>query len=144
MLKKTINYTDFNGVERTENFYFNLTKAELMEMEMGTVGGMREMLRTIVEKQDIPKIIETIKMLIMKSYGEKSPDGRRFIKSSELSNAFAQTEAFSELYMELISNADETAAFVNGIVPFDVAANANNEAKKTDEPGNVSLLGDVT
>ena len=143
MLKKTINYTDFNGVERQENFYFNLLKAELMEIEMGTVGGVREMLQTIIEKQDIPKIIDTIKMLIIKSYGEKSPDGRRFIKSKELSEAFMQTEAFSELYMELLSDAESTAAFVNGIVPFDVQANAA-EKKKNDEPGNVSLLGDAT
>ena len=121
MLKKLIEYTDYNGKKRKENFYFNLTKAELMEMELGTVGGMQNLIQLIIDKQDIPEIIKAFKMIILKSYGEKSADGVRFIKSDELSSAFSQTEAYSNLYMELISNAEAAAAFINGIVPADLA-----------------------
>lgn len=140
MLKKLIKYTDYDGVERSENFYFNLTKAELMDMELSTVGGMRQLLQSIIDKQDIPKIIDAFKTIIFKAYGEKSPDGRRFIKSKELSEAFSQTEAYSELYMSLISNAEEAAAFINGIVPSDVG---NRPEPKKEETGNVRLLEDV-
>lgn len=125
MIKKTITYNDFNDVERTEDFYFNLTKAEVLEMEMGTTGGLAEMINRIVAAQDQPAIIKIFKDLILKAYGEKSPDGRRFIKSDELATAFAQTEAFSQLFMELATDADSAAKFVNGIVPADVAKQAN-------------------
>ncbi|MDO5785272.1 MAG: hypothetical protein Q4P20_09455 [Eubacteriales bacterium] len=117
MLKKNITYTDYNGVERTEDFYFNLTKAEIMEMEMSTVGGMTEMIEKIVAAQDAPAIIETFKNIIFKAYGEKSTDGKRFVKSDELSTAFSQTEAYSQLFLELITDADAAAAFVNEIMP---------------------------
>lgn len=117
MLKKTITFTDYNGVSRTEDFYFNLTKAELTEMEMGTTGGLAEMINRIVAAQDAPAIIKVFKDLILKAYGVKSPDGRRFIKSKELSDEFAQTEAYSQLFMELAQDADMAAEFVNGIVP---------------------------
>ena len=117
MLKKTITYTDYNGSERTEDFYFNLTKAEVVEMEMSTTGGLAEMIRKIVAAQDAPSIIAIFKKLILKAYGEKSPDGKRFIKSDEISNAFSQTEAYSQLFMELATDADKAAEFVNGITP---------------------------
>lgn len=117
MLKKSITYTDYNGTERTEDFYFNLSKAELMEMEMGTSGGLSEMIQKIVAAQDAPAIIKIFKDLVLKAYGEKSSDGKRFIKSEELATAFSQTEAYSQLFMELATNADAASAFVNGIVP---------------------------
>lgn len=117
MLKKTITYTDYNGVERTEDFYFNLTKAELMEMEIGTTGGMADMIKRIVDAKDAPAIIKIFKELVLKAYGEKSADGKRFVKSEEISNGFAQTEAYSQLFMELATDADAAAAFVNGIIP---------------------------
>ena len=142
MLKKLIKYTDYDGVERSENFFFNLSKAELMDMELGTVGGMRQLLQSIIDKQDIPKIIEAFKTIIFKAYGEKSADGRRFIKSKELSEAFSQTEAYSELYMSLISNAEEAAAFINGIVPADVSGKISE--KKAEEDGNIHLLDSTT
>ena len=153
MLKKLIKYTDYNGKERQENFYFYLNKAELMEMELGTVGGMQNLIQLIIDKQDIPEIIKAFKMIILKSYGEKSADGVRFIKSEELSNAFSQTEAYANLYMELISDAKAAAAFINGIVPADlVRSRAANEetqdAKVSGEPkaeteadGSIHLLG---
>ena len=117
MLKKTITYTDYNNVERTEDFYFNLTKAELMEMEMGAVGGLSGMIEKIVSAKDAPAIIKIFKELVLKAYGEKSADGRRFIKSKEISDAFAQTEAYSQLFMELATDADAASKFVNGIAP---------------------------
>lgn len=124
MITKTITYTDYNGTERTEKFHFNLTKAEVMEMELSTDGGLAEMITRIVEAQDAPAIIKIFKDLILKSYGEKSADGRHFVKSPEISTAFSQTEAFSILFMELATDADAAAKFVNGIVPSDVAEKA--------------------
>jgi hypothetical protein len=117
MLKKTISYVDFNGDEKTEDFYFNLTKAEVTEMEVSIEGGLSKALINIVESKDAKMIIGTFKDLILKAYGEKSPDGKRFIKSQELRDAFVQTEAYSELFMELATNAEASAAFVNGIIP---------------------------
>lgn len=125
MLKKDITYVDYNGVERTEPKYFNLTKAELMEMEMSTAGGLAEMIQRIVAAQDAPAIISVFKKLILKAYGEKSPDGKRFIKSEELSTEFSQTEAYSQLFMELATNDKAAAEFINGIVPADMAKKAN-------------------
>lgn len=122
MLKKTITYVDYNGTERKEDFYFNLSKAEIMEMEMGTTGGMVEMINRIVAAQDAPAIIDVFKKMILKAYGEKSADGKRFIKSKELSEAFSQTEAYSQLFMELATDADAASKFVNGIVPAAEAA----------------------
>ena len=117
MLKKTITYVDYNGTERKEDFYFNLSKAEIMEMEMGTTGGMVEMINRIVAAQEAPAIIDVFKKMILKAYGEKSADGKRFIKSKEISEAFSQTEAYSQLFMELATDADAASKFVNGIVP---------------------------
>ena len=121
MLKKTMTYTDYNGVERTEDLYFNLTKAEIMEMEMSTAGGLAEAIQRIVAAQDTPAIIKIFKELVLKAYGEKSVDGKRFIKSEEISTAFSQTEAYSNLFMELATDADAAAKFVNGIVPADMS-----------------------
>ena len=117
MLKKNIKYTDYNGVERNEDFYFNLSKAEITEMELSTTGGLAEMINKVVAAQDVPSIIKIFKELILKAYGEKSPDGKRFIKSEELSREFSQTEAYSNLFMELATDAEKAAEFVNGIVP---------------------------
>lgn len=117
MLKKTITYNDYNGVERTEDFYFNLTKAEIMEMELSTVGGLAEMIQKIVKASDAPAIIKVFKDLVLKAYGVKSPDGRRFIKNEALREEFSQTEAYSIIFMELATNDKAAAAFVNGIIP---------------------------
>lgn len=120
MLKKTITYTDYNGLERTEDFYFNLSKAEIMEMEMSTTGGFAEMLQKIVAAQDAPAIIKVFKDITLKAYGEKSPDGKRFIKNDELREAFSQTEAYSQLFMELATDADAASNFIKAIIPADL------------------------
>jgi len=117
MLKKTITYVDYNGTERTEDFYFNLSKAEVTEMELSVNGGLTKMLEDIVASQDNKQIIQTFKDIVLKAYGEKSPDGRRFIKTPELTEAFTQTEAYSEVFMELALDEKAAADFVNGILP---------------------------
>ena len=124
MLKETMTYTDYNGVERTEDFYFNLRKDEIMEMEMSTAGGLAEMIQRVIAAQDAPAIIKIFKDLVLKAYGVKSPDGKRFIKSEQLSTEFAQTEAYSMLFMKLATDADAAAKFINGIVPADVSKEA--------------------
>lgn len=125
MLKKTIEYTDYNDVKRKEDFYFNLTKAEIMEMELSTTGGLAEMIQKIIDTQDIPQIIKIFKELVLKAYGEKSADGKRFIKNDEIRDGFAQTEAYSELFMELSTNPDAASAFVNGIIPDNIEGPKN-------------------
>ena len=117
MYKKTITYTDYNGVERTEDFLFNLTQAEITEMELGTTGGYGEMLQRIIAAKDMPTIIKVFKELILKAYGEKSADGRRFIKSEEISEQFSQTEAYSTLFMSCATDSDFAAEFIKGIMP---------------------------
>ena len=127
MLKETLKYTDYNGIERNEDFYFNLTKAEIMEMELSTAGGLTEMINKIVATQDAPAIIKVFKELILKAYGEKSPDGKRFIKSEEISAGFSQTEAYSDLFMRLATDTEYASKFVNGIVPKDLSEAAANQ-----------------
>ena len=117
MITETIKYTDYNGNERTEQYSFNLSKAECMEMELGTDGGMQQLVEKIVAEQDHKKIIEMFKDIILKSYGEKSPDGKYFMKSPEISAKFVATEAYSELFMKLATDAEYAAKFVNGILP---------------------------
>lgn len=124
MLKKTITYIDYNGAERTEDHYFNLSKGELVEMEMSVNGGLTEFYNRIAKAQDAPALFKTFKDLILKSYGEKSLDGKRFIKSEELSIAFTQTEAYSELLEELVTNSEAAAEFFNGILPKNIKAAA--------------------
>lgn len=134
MLKKTITYNDYNGNERTEDFYFNLTKAELMEMEMSKQGGLVATINKIVSQQDGPEIMKIFKELILKAYGEKSMDGKRFMKvdtnGNPLSLAFSQTEAYSQLFMEIATNDKAAADFINGIVPADVNTNGQKDMKQ--------------
>lgn len=124
MLRKTINYTDFNGVKRTEDFYFHLSKAELMELELGTTGGLGSMIKQIVATDDRPTLVKLFKDIILKAYGEKSLDGKRFMKESDtgvkLSLAFSQTEAYSILFTELATDADAASNFIKGIIPSDM------------------------
>ena len=132
MIKKTITYTDYNGNQRTESFWFNLTKAEVTRMEMSVQGGTAEMIDRIIDAQDAPSLISTFEKMIQKSSGVKTPDGRGFVKRPEDLEAFMATEAYSELFMELVTNATAAAEFVNGIMPNDpepkpaLVADSNN------------------
>lgn len=117
MLKKTITYVDFDGNERTETFYFNLTQAEIAEMELSTKGGLAAKINGIIEAQDSESIIKMFKDVIGKSYGEKSADGKYFVKNDQIRDAFMQTQAYSNLFMELATDAEAASAFINGIVP---------------------------
>lgn len=119
MLKKTITFEDFEGEERTEDFYFNLTRAEVLQWELGETGGLSARLKRLVAAKDVPELTEYFKEIITKSYGEKSADGRRFIKTRPITEAFTQTEAYSNLFMELATNTDAASAFINGITPKD-------------------------
>lgn len=121
MLCKTIKFEDWDGVEREEDFYFNLSESELMELELTSSGGFTKMMKTIIMKKDVPQLMRTFKHLILKSYGEKSADGRRFQKSEQLSEEFSQTPAYDILFMDLCTNAESASAFVNGIVPKKLA-----------------------
>lgn len=120
MYKITKTYVDFNGVERTEDFYFNLTKAEVAEMQLTTDGGLDAYIQKIVDAKDQKAIIEIFKELVLKCYGEKSDDGRRFVKSDEIREAFSQTQAYSDIFIELATDDKAAAAFVNGITPSDL------------------------
>lgn len=117
MLKLTRTYLDFNGLSRTEDFYFNLTQAEITEMELSVDGGLVEMINRITAAKDGKQIIALFKDIVLRSYGEKSPDGRRFIKNQEIRDAFAQTNAYSDLFMELATDAKKASEFVAGIIP---------------------------
>lgn len=123
MLKKTIKYTDYNGNPREEDFFFNLTKAEIMEMQLSKHGGMDEAIKKIIATQDGPEIVKIFKDIILKAYGEKSEDGRRFMKEDQngypLSKYFEQTEAYSILFNELATDADAAAKFINAVIPQD-------------------------
>ena len=134
MLKKTITYTDYDGLERTEEFRFNLTKAELMDMELTTVGTFSKLMQKIIDEKDMVRLAKYFKELILKSYGVKSDDGKRFIKSPELSEAFSQTEAYGELYMELLGNSEYAVKFIQQVMPKDLDQNEVVPA------GNVTVL----
>lgn len=128
MLKKEITYTDYNGVQRTEDFYFNLSKAEVIEMEVGVPGGLEEMIDKICKELNGKAIMEFFKGFILKAYGVKDPEGKRFIKSEELSTAFSQTEAYTELFVELCTDAKAAATFVNAVIPKHIKEPSQGEA----------------
>lgn len=117
MLKKTIAYKDFNNEEVSEDHFFHLSKAELVELEMSHPGGLSEMLQNIIVSEDGKAIITEFKNIILGAYGKRSSDGRRFIKTQALRDEFESTEAYSTLFMELVTETDKAIEFVNGIVP---------------------------
>lgn len=130
MYKKTITYTDYNDVQRTEDFYFSLSEAEITEMQLGVEGGYAAMIDKIIKAQDTPALIKIFKELLLKSYGIKSDDGRRFIKSAQLSEEFTQTPAYSELYMMLATDDKQASAFIKNIMPAKLVAKANELEKQ--------------
>lgn len=134
MFVKTITFTDYNGVQRTEKHYFSLSKSELVKLEGGVTGGFTEMINKMVEAKDNPALMDLFQDIILKSYGVKSADGRRFEKSEQLSREFSQTGAYDELYMELMTHPEKAAEFMNSIIPQDLA-----EQLKEQQP-NIALV----
>lgn len=119
MLKREIKYENFDGNEVTDTYYFNLTRSEMIELEVGYKDGLEAALRRIIETNDRQKLIAEFKNLVLLSYGVKSDDGKRFIKSDQLREEFTQTPAYDALFMELATNDDAAATFIKGIVPKD-------------------------
>ena len=122
MLAKKIKYTDFNDVEREETFYFNLSQSELFKLEHAESGGLTKRLSVILERQDVPSIMQTFEDMIRWSYGVPSADGRGFNKSDALYEEFKHTNAYDELFMELGSSSDAAFAFIRGVLPKKLAA----------------------
>lgn len=117
MYIRTMTYTDYDGNERTETFYFNMSKAECLDMQLIAEGGLENYIQSIINERDNAKLVKFFKDVILKSVGKKSPDGRRFIKSEEYTREFSQTEAYSDLYVELATNTEEALKFFNNIIP---------------------------
>lgn len=131
MLKKTIEYVDYDGNERTEDCYFNLNEAELAELRASRSGGLEKMLERIVQEQDAQAIIAMVKEIMLKAYGEKSDDGRVFLKSPEISHRFSCTEAYNVLFMEICSSPEAASNFFNALLPAKIQkAIAEEEAKQ--------------
>lgn len=141
MFAKKIKYTDYNGAAREETFYFNLNKAEIMEMELGVAGGMTQLINMMIASEDGPGLAKFYKEMILKAYGEKSLDGKRFIKNQEVRDAFEQTDAYSELYMELVTDAEKASEFVRGIMPTQ-AVKAAEDFKKPELTLTDEVVGD--
>lgn len=133
MLKKTISYEDYDGNQRTEDFYFNLSKAEIVDW-LTTSGGytLDKVMEKLIKTENAKEIMDIFKDLVYRAYGEKSLDGRRFIKSKEVKDNFIETEAYSVLYMELVGNAKAAAEFFNGIIPKDMAKEVTELMKNPD------------
>jgi len=145
LLKKTIQYTDFNGEPRSEDFYFHLSKAELVELQMLHPEGFGEHLEKIVQSEDGKQIIETFKMLVLKAYGQKSPDGKRFVKTQQLRDEFESSEAYSELFMSLVTDPTASAEFVNGIIPANLDAEVDRIKAQTEQraASNAEVMNDM-
>lgn len=120
MLKKTISYTDYDGNQRTEDFYFNLSKAEITEMELSMEGGMRAYIQRIIAAKSQLELVKLFKDVLLLTYGKKSDDGRLFLKNDAIRAEFEASPAFSAIYMDLVTDEAKASAFVNGIMPADM------------------------
>jgi len=132
MLKKTITYENYNGDTVTDDFYFNLTKVECMELEysFGANNTLSNTITTLVESKDIGALIAAIKKILLMSYGVKTPDGNRFIKNDSVREEFEQSPAFEKIYWDLVTNQDEAASFISGIVPQNVRDSLGEDPKQ--------------
>lgn len=134
MIKKTVTYEDYNGENRTETFYFHFTEAEILDMEMSTEGGFAERIQRIIDAKDQSALMKLIKKFVIDAYGVKSPDGKRFIKNDEVKAAFLECPAYSDIFMDMVTDDKLAAEFVNGVVPknmknrfAELASKKNNE-----------------
>ncbi len=137
MYKKTVTYTDYNDNERTEDFYFSFTKAELLDKQMSVAGGYATVIDNIAKTKDLPAMIKIFKELVMEAYGVKSDDGRRFIKSEELTREFMETPAFSEIYMGLVTDDKAAAEFINKVFPSTLVAEIEKAKKENPTVSNI-------
>ena len=117
MLKKTVTYTDYNGVERTEAFYFHYNEAEILDMEMSTEGGFAERIQKIIDAKDQVSLMQVIKKFVIDAYGVKSEDGKRFIKNDTVRTEFLESPAYSQIWMELVMDDEIAADFINNVIP---------------------------
>lgn len=131
MLTKTITYTDYNGTERTEKFYFNLNQVEMLDLELSAPEGMSSVIEKMTENNDVGGIVGLVKQFVAKSYGVKSDDGKRFIKNEGVLEEFMQSEAYPVLLMELVTDVEKSTAFFNGLVNADTKAMAANKPPMT-------------
>lgn len=134
MLKKTISYEDFDGVKITEDFYFNLTKSEMVEMELQHKDGLGDAIQRIIAANDTKALLVEFKKLILGSFGVKSEDGKRFIKSKESIDDFTSSAAYDALFMELATNDTAAADFIKGIIPRDMLSAAEEAQAKLQAP----------
>ena len=130
MLKKTITYTDYDGMERTEDFWFNLSKTELTKLDAELPGGVLGVLRKIIDKKDRKALVDFIETLLLRSYGEKTLDGKRFVKTPEMAEEFMQTPAYDEVFMSVLSDTDSQTSFINGVIPQSMAKEIEQTDKK--------------
>lgn len=130
MFKKTISYKDFDGKDIKEDFYFNFTKAEILEMQLEETGGLSDKLQRIIDAQDVPSIIKVFKDLVLRAYGQKTPDGKRFVKSKQISEEFSQTNAFADFYIELATNTEAATEFINSVIPTEQLKEIQVQEKK--------------
>jgi len=146
MFGRTFTYTDYNGNTRNDTWYFNLTKAELMKMELGAWGGLDALLKRLIREEKPEKIVDMFEKIILGAVGEKSPDGRRFIKNDQIRQDFYQTQAYSDLFFELVTDPEKLTAFLKGAIPEDLAKKidekdqAEVEAEAAETASNVASL----
>lgn len=143
MVKKTITYTDYNGTERTEDFYFNLTEAEVTELNLSMEGGMQAYIQKIVDAKSQLELVKLFKKIVLMSYGKKSLDGRLFVKNDDITAEFLAHPAYSQIYMELVTDEQKASEFVNGIVPHG-KVNQNPAINLADTASAASALPPIT
>jgi hypothetical protein len=122
MLKKTVTFEDLDGNEVTEDFYFHLSKADIIEMEASEQGGMAQHLAAMIATNDNGQILSAVKLILERTVGRRSEDGRRFERSKEITEAFMQSDAYSVVFMDLVTDAAKAAEFFKGVIPAQAAA----------------------
>jgi hypothetical protein len=140
MLKRSISYKDFNDVDCVDIFYFNISKPELIELEVKYEHGLTSMIQRIIEQKDHKELIKLFKELVLLAHGQKSPDGKRFIKSDQLREEFSQTAAYNALFVELATNDEAAANFLKGALPTDMVGEID---KALDSKSKVSTVPDI-
>lgn len=136
MFQKAITYEDYNGVKKTKNFYFNLTRSEIAKMHLMTDGGLDQMIKKMIESGSNKEIFTYFENFVLSCYGEKSADGEEFIKNEEIREKFRNHPAYDVLFMEFIEGGDKAMSdFINAVVPRDM-----QDAMKSSDPEALNKL----